>query len=202
VSTEQAIYDSFRKLVIANGFHKIAVSDICRNANVSRKSFYAHFLDKEDLLEKTIYEDIIHPVIDIRRLVQTENFRSAPRLVPEIMYRALLENREFYSKLFAHGGQQYFSEACIKVISAYNQKILNKNLTSEVTSGAAVADAKESNANNFLAVELDYKAYFFAAANTMLLIKWIRDGWRLSPNQLARYFDKWALSNWVAQKQT
>lgn len=50
--TQKAIKDSFFKLVDKKGFEHISVKDITDGAMISRNTFYLHYSDKYDLLEK------------------------------------------------------------------------------------------------------------------------------------------------------
>jgi len=50
--TQQALYDALTTLILEKRYDKITVQDIIERANVGRSTFYAYFLDKEDLLVK------------------------------------------------------------------------------------------------------------------------------------------------------
>lgn len=176
MSADETIIAGFRELIKTQGLCKTTVLDICQTAKVSRKTFYAHFLDKDDLLEKLLHLDLIQPISDFRRLLDTEHFKSAARLAPEIMHRSIHKNGELYSKLVTNSSLGQFTDTGIRIISKFNRSLLIKY--------------------NLPAQELDYMAYFFASSHMMLMVKWIKDGMRLPPEELARYFDKWALHSW------
>ena len=50
--TKQALYEALVSLILEKRYDKITVQNIVDRANVGRSTFYAHFLDKEDLLQK------------------------------------------------------------------------------------------------------------------------------------------------------
>lgn len=52
IKTEVKIQRSFIKLVKLYGFDKLSVKDLVSDANINRGTFYLHYLDKYDLLEK------------------------------------------------------------------------------------------------------------------------------------------------------
>lgn len=71
--TKLLIMESFREIMGEKDFSKITVNDIVSNIYISRKSFYNHFKDKYDLMEKTIENNILltralykHDYIDCR----------------------------------------------------------------------------------------------------------------------------------------
>jgi AcrR family transcriptional regulator len=49
--TRQLLNEALIALILEKGYDKITVQNIIDRANVGRSTFYAHYLDKEDLLE-------------------------------------------------------------------------------------------------------------------------------------------------------
>lgn len=61
--TRQLIMDAFMQLTIEKDFKNITIKDITTRATVNRATFYYHFLDKYDLLEKLLKEDVLKGVL-------------------------------------------------------------------------------------------------------------------------------------------
>lgn len=59
VRTRQSIIDAFIQLSYNKDFSRISVTDITRTAQINRATFYNHFLDKYDLLEKVVSEKLV-----------------------------------------------------------------------------------------------------------------------------------------------
>jgi AcrR family transcriptional regulator len=178
VSAETAIIEAFRQLVITSPFDKITIQEICAEAKVSRKTFYAHYDDKHNILEQVIRLDIIKPLVDLRTMLPTGIIKSAPQLLTETIYRNILKNRSFYQQLLSSKrngrGEEYTRSLFIRIVTSEISQI---NL-------AILHDT------DWTAQEKDYMAYFFASAQAMLIIKWVRDGMTLPPEQLAKIFNR------------
>ncbi|MCK8617578.1 TetR/AcrR family transcriptional regulator [Fructobacillus sp. M158] len=60
---DQAIRQSFLALLEKENFDKISVKRIIDQAGINRSTFYAHYLDKFDLMEK-IPDELLDQLID------------------------------------------------------------------------------------------------------------------------------------------
>jgi AcrR family transcriptional regulator len=77
--TRELIQRSFMEIVDEKGFNSISVQDITARAGINRATFYAHYPDKYDLLDKAIGE-MFRAEIERRMLnvceFRVENLRS------------------------------------------------------------------------------------------------------------------------------
>ncbi|WP_303871384.1 TetR/AcrR family transcriptional regulator [Acetobacterium wieringae] len=77
--TRQLIQDAFTSLMRENEFNDITVKDIAERATVNRATFYAHFVDKFDILESKITESfmtILLRRIDGHEILNEETIQS------------------------------------------------------------------------------------------------------------------------------
>lgn len=51
MDTRLVIENSFKELLIASSYKNVSVSDICKKAGISRKTFYEYFHSKETSYE-------------------------------------------------------------------------------------------------------------------------------------------------------
>ncbi|MGV3240822.1 TetR/AcrR family transcriptional regulator [Streptococcus hyovaginalis] len=72
IRTRKFIIDSFIELLEKKEFNSITISDITTGAMINRATFYRHFLDKYDLLEKVIKEDLLKNIL--KELSTNEKF--------------------------------------------------------------------------------------------------------------------------------
>jgi len=61
--TRAALKEALTDLILANGYEGVTVQDVIDRADVSRSTFYAHFVDKDDLL-MAILADLEMPGLD------------------------------------------------------------------------------------------------------------------------------------------
>ncbi|MNW60116.1 DNA-binding transcriptional regulator EnvR [compost metagenome] len=63
IRTRKLIMDAFINLSMKKDFKDITIKDITTAATVNRATFYYHFIDKYDLLEKVLSESVMREVI-------------------------------------------------------------------------------------------------------------------------------------------
>lgn len=61
--TRKLIMDAFIQLSMKKEFKDITIKDITTAATVNRATFYSHFIDKYDLLEKVLSESVMREII-------------------------------------------------------------------------------------------------------------------------------------------
>lgn len=52
--TKRALFEALVELMVEKGYEAISVADVAERANVGRSTFYAHYADKEDLLQESL----------------------------------------------------------------------------------------------------------------------------------------------------
>jgi AcrR family transcriptional regulator len=155
------------------------VEDICKNAFVSRKTFYTYFTDKFDLIDKIFEDDVIASMYELRELLPMRDQETQTVLVLERFYQSFYNNKDFYTRIVRGKGQYWFRDRLVVHISNINTELTQKY------------------ANSLPQLEREYMSYFFAASQAMLLFKWLQEGCeRLTPRELALYYAKWAMFYW------
>jgi len=74
--TEDAIQTAFFECVRTVGYEKTNVALLCRLANINRKTFYDHYLDKEDLLDN-LYRKMEKSLINTMKEISINKFDMA-----------------------------------------------------------------------------------------------------------------------------
>lgn len=163
-SYHQIIY-AFRDLVLTKEFEKLSVAEISRAAGVSRKTFYQFFKDKNEVVEHIVYESIIEPMKQIRALSNEFEFPSLT--IMSWLYEQLYKDKYFYSKISSFTGQNSFFELML-------------GFTSSIV-------YERFNVLNISEQEKEYSIYFYASSHTMILAKWINEGMKITPKEMASF---------------
>lgn len=132
--TKQNIKQSFIKLIEDKGFSNITVSDITRDAGVSRGTFYVHYTDKYELLAK-IEDELIMNISEALKDNLKEplsNVSTADR--SGATYRVFSQALEYVDSeratmhaLFSNNGDSQFFSQIKKVVDDLFTAQLTKN---------------------------------------------------------------------------
>lgn len=170
MDTREIILDAFKHCVANTSYDKTSIEDICRKANVSRRTFYRYFDSKLSACRAVFEQDIIQPVRDIYNLIDMENVRSSATIVYERGLKKMREDQAFYSKVFTRRHPQLL-ELYIDLVVDSNRPKFEKGL-----------DDPE---------ELELAIYVNAVANTYGTAKWVEEGFKIPPEVMTQYLLRW-----------
>ena len=120
-------------------FSKITISHICEECNMTRKSFYYHFRDKNDLISWIFSTEFLS-------LANEKHYDDSFSFLLDLC-RYLEENNSFYSKILIHDDQNSFSKQFENIIFTNMQTIFeddeNHNFCTEFFSAAVIISIKK-----------------------------------------------------------
>lgn len=178
----QAIESSFRALLRDMRYRSVTVKEICERAHVSRKTFYANFRDKEDIVKHIFEHDVIQQIRKINDVFTRTERMGMTLTIQSKIYQAIYNDRVFWRDLVVSmkGRDDTFIRVVTDALYDYNLTTLT-----EIDKGGD-------------AVKADYAAYFFASSQAMLMQKWICDDFPLAPEELSSLYSSMGLSYWKA----
>lgn len=113
--TRRALGEALTTLMRQKPFSAITVQDILERANVGRTTFYAHFLDKEDLLMKE-FQRVVHE-LDRATLVSDP---AAAQLLPSLaLFQHVKEFQAIYKALTFGRGLELIYKHFLAQLSAF-----------------------------------------------------------------------------------
>ncbi|MNM92373.1 DNA-binding transcriptional repressor FabR [compost metagenome] len=103
------IVDAFNQLIATRNFEQISVKDITAIATVNRATFYAHFVDKYELLDEMLTENI--------RGVMKEHFTCNPDLNEDSIVQMFISITEIHDRMHTQ---------CKRGYNTFTQRIEDK----------------------------------------------------------------------------
>jgi AcrR family transcriptional regulator len=102
--TRKMLWEALIALIEEKEYSEITIQDIADRANVNRVTFYLHYRDKQDLLEKSvdvIFTDLTSKITPL----SGENFRlDIPPQGMVLVYQFIAENAAFYRIILGKNG--------------------------------------------------------------------------------------------------
>lgn len=165
---DRLLMDSFKELSLKTPIEKITIKEITDKAGVIRPTFYNHFQDKYEVIERIIQMDITDPV---KVLLKNDMVTEAITL----MFTNLLKDKEFFIKLSRLEGQNSFesiTKQCIK-------ELLMEFIVETCEKPKAKIDW----------LTPDHLSEYYAQSLSFFVITWVQGGMTATPREMAELYD-------------
>lgn len=120
--TKKNIKEGFMTLMKDKPYNKITIKEITEKAEVNRNTFYLHYLDKDDLLDK-LMNDSFQKMTDRMKTDQVMNIRE---LNYDIFYKVVMnqfiaveEDLEFFNLILGDDSIPYLQSKFVNVIKTH-----------------------------------------------------------------------------------
>ncbi|MDD4663715.1 MAG: TetR-like C-terminal domain-containing protein [Caldisericia bacterium] len=166
--TKLILRDSLLELMKKKSINKITPTEICRQADINRNTFYSHYSSPYDLLmqiENALYEEIRQ---SIEQSLKAENISA---LLQEIC-QSIVKNGELCRIMFSDHGDKDFLKRIIYI--AHDKSI------AEWKSFTRHSDTEQ--------LELLYT--FTANGSVAIIQDWVQTGMKTPPGEIARFIEK------------
>ena len=174
---KESIQNSFRKLFEQMPYKDITITQICKDANVSRGAFYDYFADKEAVVGSIVTEEIIEGPKLLMQSVPINQYKSSSQILVEMLYSAIYQNKDFYIQLNkVDNGVLLVKLLTLGFMSLNKEVLISYKLPKD---------------------EERYAHYFFAVSNAALVGKWLDNNMDITPARLCHLFNKWTLRYWL-----
>ncbi len=171
--TKSLIKDAFTVLMKEKGFQTLTVSDITRKAGINRGTFYLHYVDKYDLLEK-LEEDLLDDLTEILLKKYDNHFDNPKEIIP---YQAILSALYYVKDDFDF----------IQVLISKNGDMSFINRFKELLQKSMKEGILETGILNFSRKGLpeDYANEILLSSTASVILLWIKKGGVESPEEIA-----------------
>lgn len=163
--TRKAIRQSFLELLTIKPLGKITVKEICDKADINRATFYAHYADVYELLQKI--EEVFYQELQgtVKGMVQ----ESYTCILPIEILRKIKENKRLCRVIFGTYGDKEFLRKLMyfaKEESLEDWKKLHPNVEDE---------------------KLEWLYGFIVNGCAGIIQQWVETGFQAEPEELARF---------------
>ncbi len=94
-NTQKIIRQSLLELLENHNFRQLSVTDICKKAGINRSTFYVHYLDIYDLMEKT-EDELNRKLLDLYKYSGADNYNFFSPKYIAIFLRYIRQYKNFY----------------------------------------------------------------------------------------------------------
>lgn len=173
--TKKLIQDSFMTILAKKSFDTITIGDITKQAQINRGTFYLHYVDKYDLLdriESQLFEELGKHVDELQASYNAESFTEEQAYVASMLFSFIEKHAHMLQVFLGSHGRNGFH---IRFRDAFAEKV-RANL--------------ETNRHfqEVLDVPLDYFLSFITAAFLGLIEQWIQNGLDKTPSEMTALY--------------
>ncbi len=168
--TRKLLRDALIALILEKGYDQITVQNIIDRANIGRSTFYAHYLDKEDLMEHSL-EKLREELEQHMAETAGDEEREAP--IPSLpLFRHTQKQHHLYKAMIGGRGIDI-------VVKAINEAL--------VKHAEAHFERLESDGRR-LTIPLPVATTYLAGSLQILLRWWLDNGMPYTPERMDEMF--------------
>lgn len=168
MDAEKKLIESFKQLTKEEMVDKITIKEITDGAGVIRSTFYYHFQDKYELIERIFQTEILQPLFPLL----DNNMITEMTL---LIFKNLEKEKSFYRKLSYMEGQNSFEEIVQRSIRNALLTHMEKNI---------VEQTRQVLKKHFGWLSLEQIADYYASSMTFIVINWIKAEIEVTPEQV------------------
>ncbi len=166
--TKMLIRKAFTSLLSQKPIQNISVKELCDSAGINRGTFYTHYTDIYDLLEK-IEEEMMHDFLNaMKPILEDSSEKNTPLKITTGIFNCLKENADICTVTLGPYGDKRFAtrlldigrENCIECYTKFFE-----NASQE---------------------KIEYYYAFVSSGCIGILEKWLSDGMTASAEEIAR----------------
>jgi AcrR family transcriptional regulator len=101
--SRRELHRALIELSIEKGYDAVTVDDLASRADIARRTFYAHYVDKDDLL-RAIVDELLADLLNSVDAVQPTDMRSLRGTVVKQMFAHGQDHRDVYRVILAGAG--------------------------------------------------------------------------------------------------
>ncbi len=173
IRTRRLLRDAFVELLEEMDVEKISVNKLAERATINRVTFYLHYRDIPDMMEK-MADDMIEEISAIMRVDESNSPEDRYEHLTLQLLEHIAQHHKFYKVILATNRTTVFTERLLGL------------LTRMVTANVERAD-RESDLSG-AGIQKDVAIWYGSAALIGTIIAWLREDMPYTPAFLAKQF--------------
>lgn len=173
IRTRNSIKEAFLSLVGEKGFDSITIQDIADYAIINRATFYLHYYDKQDLLDKVteeVFEELSQLIKPTSYVENNEVLISKLEYMIQNIFENISENIRFYYVMLGSNG--------IYGVNSRIQAVIKNNFKREFL----LLNLQEEN----LSMPMDLLVEFMTSALMGMIRWWVINDQIYSPKHMSK----------------
>jgi AcrR family transcriptional regulator len=122
--SRRELHRALVELSIEKGYDAVTVDDLAGRADIARRTFYAHYVDKDDLL-RAIVDELLADLLKDIGAVQPPDMRSVRGTVVKQMFTHGQDHRDVYRVILAGAGGGLGLRLLANTLSDYATDVFN-----------------------------------------------------------------------------
>lgn len=163
--TKMVLKDSFINLLEKKDISRITIKELCEDADINRATFYAHYSDQYDLMER-IQDELLDNIADYLAAYTKDELATLPVDTVEHIFEYIKENARLCKLLLSERGDLNFQK---RVLMLAYEKNINDLIKNGVTSRE----------------DAEYIYAFTLTGCVGVIQKWLNDNMVKSPRYMA-----------------
>ncbi|MEH7332034.1 TetR-like C-terminal domain-containing protein [Neobacillus drentensis] len=166
--TRQLIKDALIDLLQEMELNKITVNRIAERATINRVTFYLHYRDIQDMMEK-MAQEMAEDIEDIMRsATDKESTGETDSLMLESLLEHIAENGKFYKVVLGTRRTPIFTERLLKILTE------------------AITKRTENSFRAATGIQRDVAIWYGSSALIGTIVAWLRNDMPYTPQYLAK----------------
>jgi AcrR family transcriptional regulator len=178
--TRKLLQEALIELVTAKGYESVTIQEILDTANVGRSTFYAHFQNKDQLLDSIL--DRLKELFEQHKkqlLGRAENSRktgvqlargSSPTLS---LFQFAGQNHRFFKAMLGNQGYGLFAKPVYDYVFAHVHGIFTEPVHSDAFTHLHRPSEKLASGEMSDSLESEIAGHYFASALMGILVWWV-----------------------------
>lgn len=172
IEVEKQLIDSFKRLALTTPVDKITIKEITDGAGVIRTTFYNHFQDKYEVIERIIWQEIINPA---KPLLENDMIEETFVLI----FKNVEREKIFYQRLSRMEGQNSFEQ----IVKQCIQKLLLEFMQLRMSPAGA-----KNLKLRYRWLTVDMIAEYYARSMSFVVMTWLQSGIEITPEDVAKVY--------------